>query len=62
MTYQRKTKDEFQIHQCYSGQWEDVCSEDTRKEAKERLKEYRDNMPEYAARIVKVRVKLEQSK
>ena len=62
MAYVRKTTDEFEIQQYTGAQygWECVCSEETRKEAKERKKEYRNNQPEYAVRIVKKRVKKEE--
>ena len=60
--YVRKTVDEFEIQQ-YTGTqygWECVCAEETRKEAKERLKEYRTNQPELAVKMVKKRVKKEE--
>ena len=57
MAYQRKTKDEYQIWQ-YWGQWEEVCCEDTWKDAKARLKEYRANQPEAACKVIKRRVKV----
>lgn len=60
MTYQRKTYDEDQIHQNAGYGWEEVCAEDTFKEAKQRLKEYRNNQPEYPVKIVKKRIKLAQ--
>jgi len=53
----RKTRDEYQIWQHW-GQWEEVCCEDTWKEARARLKEYRANQPEAAVKIVKRRVPL----
>lgn len=36
--------------------WEDETAEDTRKEARERLREYRENMPQYAHRLIRRRV------
>jgi hypothetical protein len=57
MAYYRKTRDEFQIHQWW-GQWEEVCAEDTRREAMARLKEYRANQPGVACKVVKRRVPL----
>ena len=56
--YKRKTQDEYQIHQRTECGWEEVFAEDTRAEAKKRLAEYRANQPEYAAKMVKVRVKI----
>jgi hypothetical protein len=57
MAYKRKTTDEWQIQQHTGYGWEDVCAEDTWKEAKDRLKEYRENQPEYPVRAIKKRVK-----
>lgn len=59
MPYIRKTRDEWQIHQNFGQGYEEVCAENTRKEAKDRLKEYRENQPEYYAVIVKKRVKID---
>ena len=56
--YKRKTQDEYRIHQRTECGWEEVFAEDTRAEAKKRLAEYRANQPEYAAKMVKVRVKI----
>ena len=58
MAYTRKTYDEWQIQGCYSGQWEEVCSEDNRKEAFQRLKEYRENESGTPFQIKKVRIKI----
>lgn len=43
MTYERKTKDIYNIVTNYGYGWEVECTEDTYKEAKQRLKEYREN-------------------
>ena len=56
--YIRKTKDDYEVQGYYSQDWEAVCSEDTRKEARMRLKEYTENEPQYPHRIVKKRVRL----
>lgn len=53
--YIRKTKDVFTVQGLYFGTWEEETSENTRREAIERLKEYRENMPEYAHRLIKSR-------
>ena len=58
MPYQRKTQDEYEILGLYSGQWEVVTTEDTRKEARERLKEYRENERGTAFTLKKRRVKI----
>ena len=56
--YKRKTEDEFQIHGYYSGAWEEVTCETTRLEARARLKEYRENEPGTAFKVVKRRIKI----
>ena len=55
MAYQRKTIDLFTVQGLYYGQWEDETAETSRREGIERLKEYRQNMPEYAHRLIKQR-------
>lgn len=61
MAYVRKTKDEYQLlcNYGYGDGWEVVLTEETLKEAKERKKEYVENMPQYPYKIVKKRVKVE---
>jgi len=56
--HKRKTRDEYQVHGCYAHGWEEVTAEDTRAEAKQRLKEYRENEPGTAFRLVRKRVPL----
>ena len=58
MAYTRKTYDEWQIQGLYSGQWEEVCAEDNRKEAFQRLKEYRENETGTHFQIKKIRIKI----
>jgi hypothetical protein len=61
MAYQRKTRDYWDIEQ-YTGPgygWESVCAEDTWKEARKRLKEYRENQCEYPVRARRKREKIE---
>ena len=41
--YTRKTVDRYDIMTNYGYGWECECSEDNYKEAKQRLKEYREN-------------------
>ena len=55
--YQRKTFDEFQIQGNYGYGFEEVVSEATLAEAKQRLKEYRVNERGISFRIVKKRIK-----
>jgi len=59
MAYQRKTYDLFIVQGLYFGQWEDETAETTRAEARQRLAEYRENMPEYAHRLIKKRERVE---
>ena len=63
MAYIRKTRDEWQIHQNfgYGHGWEEVCAEDTRKEALARLREYRENQPEYPVKVVLKRIRIEDN-
>lgn len=59
--YIRKTRDEYAVQGYYGHTygWEDVCTEETRKEAWQTLKEYRENELGTPFRIKKRRVKLE---
>lgn len=59
MGYERKTYDEYNIQGNYGYGYEDVTAETTYSEAKTRLKEYRENEPQYAHRIIKRRIKIE---
>lgn len=58
MAYIRKTQDEYQLFCNYGNGygWEYVLAEDTLSEAKQRKREYMDNMPQYPYKIVKKRV------
>lgn len=58
MSYQRKTEDvyEIQVNYGYGHGWESEIEESSRSEAKQRLKEYRENYPQYPARIRRKRV------
>ncbi len=51
MAYVRKTTDEYRLHVNYGHGWEHEVTEATRREARERLKEYNENCPQYAARV-----------
>lgn len=61
MPYKRKTIDEYAVqgNYNYGDGWEDLTSEATRTEAKQRLKEYRENEPQYSHRLIKRRVKIQ---
>jgi len=57
MTYIRKTQDEYEIQQYYSGYgWECITTEMNRKAAVMQRKCYRDNQPEIPVRIKMKRV------
>ena len=60
MPYTRKTRDEFEVQGRYGERYgyEAVYTATTRAEAREQLKCYRENEPQYAHRIVKKRVKI----
>lgn len=60
MAYKRLTRDVWTVQGNYGQGWEDVTAEDTRKECKERLKEYRENEPMYPHRMIVKRVRIEQ--
>jgi hypothetical protein len=57
--YTRKTKDVWTLLGYYGPEngWEEVLTENTRKEAMEQLKTYRENEP-YSFKITKRREKL----
>lgn len=57
MAYQRKTRDEYHTQGLYFGVWETVTIDETYAEAKQMLKDYNENEPEYPHRIVKRRVR-----
>lgn len=60
MSYIRKTRDEYQVqgNYGYGHGFEMVTAEDTYKEAKASLREYRDNEPGIPFRIVCKQIKL----
>lgn len=59
MAYIRKTHDEYHTQGYYSPYigWETVTIDYNWKGAKQSLKDYRDNEPQYPHRIIKKRVK-----
>ena len=60
MAYIRKTQDEYQLlcNYGYGDGWEVVLVEDTMQEARQRKKEYMENMPQYPYKIIKKRIKI----
>lgn len=61
MAYERKTIDRWDIMTNYGYGWECECSEYTWKEAKQRLKEYRENI-RGAVRVEKHREKKQENR
>ena len=43
----------YTIQGYYYNQWEDETTETNRQDAIQRLKEYRENMPQYTHRLIK---------
>ena len=52
------TKTEFMVQGAYGQGWEDLTSEDNRPEARERLREYKENELSYDHRLITRRVKV----
>jgi hypothetical protein len=57
--YTRKTQDTYQLHVNYGQGWEHELSEDSRQEILARVKEYRENCPQYPVKVVKRRERIE---
>jgi len=56
----RKWLTEYIVQGYYQGHgWEDETAEDNRKDARQRLKEYRENQPQYPHRMIARRVRNE---
>lgn len=58
MAYKRKTKDIYILLSNYGYGWEEELEEETYKEAREQLKTYRENCPQFQFKIKKKRVKI----
>ena len=61
MAYTRKTRDYWSIQQ-YTGTeygWEEVSAAENFKDARQTVREYRENQPEYAVRIRLKRERIE---
>jgi len=61
MAYKRKTQDEFRLFVNYGQGWEHETTESTHKEIRERVREYRENCPEYPVKWKMARVRIEAS-
>lgn len=55
----RKTRDEWQLWVHYGQGWEHEISEDSWREMRDRLREYRENCPQYPVKVRKRRIRLE---
>ena len=61
MAYQRKTRDRWDIMTNWGYGWECECSENTRTEARQRLREYKENCGDRCGvRLEKHREKIEE--
>ena len=60
MTRTRKTVDSFNVQGHYTHGWEDVSAYDTRADARQGLKEYRENERGTAFQLIKRRERIEQ--
>lgn len=57
-TYKRKTRDIYMLYVNYGYSWEEELSETSLHEIMERLKEYRENVPQYPVKAVKKRERI----
>lgn len=60
MAYKRKTRDEWRLLGNYGYGWDVILTEDTRAEALEQLKTYRENEPGIMHILERVRVKIDE--
>jgi hypothetical protein len=62
MPYKRKTEDVYEVqgNYGYGHGWEYLCGEKSRREANQRLKEYRENENVGSHRVVRRRWKVKQ--
>lgn len=60
MVYQRKTCDVWYLWVNYGQGYELELTEETREEARQRLKEYKENCPQYPCYISKHRERIEK--
>lgn len=54
---ERKTEDEFETQGKYNGKWEMLCTDVTRKEGQQTLRDYRENEPGTEFRLITRRVR-----
>lgn len=60
MTYKRKTRDYWDIQIWTGSEWETCNSEDTWKDTRRSLKEYRTNDPDHSYRAKRCRERIEE--
>ena len=58
--YIRTTQDVWELYVNYGQGWEYELGEYSRKEIRDRVKEYRQNLPRYATKVVKKREKISE--
>ncbi len=63
MAYTRKTRDVYELHADYGygDGWEYVTTEHSRERIRARQREYRENCPQYATRIIIKRERIEEN-
>lgn len=60
MAYKRKTRDVWHLFVNYGHGYELELTEETKEEAQQRLKEYKENCPQYPSYIQKSRERIEE--
>lgn len=61
MAYQRKTRDVWRLYVDYGCGYEHELDEFSRGEMRLRIKEYRENCPQYPTKVVKCRERIESN-
>lgn len=61
MAYQRKTRDVWRLYVDYGCGYEHELDEFSHSEMRLRIKEYRENCPQYPAKVVKCRERIESN-
>lgn len=61
MAYQRKTRDVWRLYVDYGCGYERELDEFSHSEMRLRIKEYRENCPQYPAKVVKCRERIESN-
>lgn len=61
MAYQRKTRDVWRLYVDYGCGYEHELDEFSHSAMRLRIKEYRENCPQYPAKVVKCRERIESN-